>query len=516
MSKYIVWHCHDRTGSTRDALSSIKDMVDKCAEHDMAFSCTNHGSIASWVELDNTCKEKKIKPIFGNEIYLNKNRDRIFEIRTKLKDKKLDVDERRILTMEKEDLQKNNHLLVVAKNQHGWHNLCELSNQAYVKGFYRFPLCTYEELFNLPKENDSRGIIVSSACLASPLNQFLLKEKFNEAEEWVKMMKEEFDKDFYLEVQAVNMDEQRFVNKKIIEYSKKFKIPAIIANDSHYINDSYSLAHERFLLLQGKQKVSDIGIKQYKITYEDKQGKRKRKKVDLDAEFKKDHPAKKLKVGDIIGSDKIIDIEKVNKVWMIEADDLSFKTEKEIREKVKQQHPELNDNIEELINTNKSIYDIIEEIHIDEKIKLPKIKDSDKLLNEKVVDGMKIKNMTDKKSIERVKYELGIIKKNGFAEYFLVLSDFMEYARKINVPLGNGRGSVVGSLVAYLLGIHFMNPFEWDFEFERFMAPEFGSSKLEIILDNGKKKILKEDDEVELKNGTIKKAKYLTEGDDIK
>ena len=72
MSKYIVWHCHDRTGSTRDALSSIKDMVDKCAEHDMAFSCTNHGSIASWVELDNTCKEKKIKPIFGNEIYLIK------------------------------------------------------------------------------------------------------------------------------------------------------------------------------------------------------------------------------------------------------------------------------------------------------------------------------------------------------------------------------------------------------------------------------------------------------------
>ena len=485
MGKYVSWHNHCRSGSLRDALSPVKELVEKSKNNDMAFAITDHGSIAAWIEIYDECKKNNVKPILGNEIYIHPNRKRFFELNELLSDKKLDADTKRELEIEKEEMGRYNHLVVVAKNHHGFHNLIDLSNQGYINGYYRFPLNSYEELLDLPKKDDSRGLLISSACLGSPLSQFILKEQFENAENWIKFMQENFGSDFYLEVQAVNMDEQRLVNTKIMEYAKKFKIPTILANDSHYPTDDYAKAHERFLLLQGEQKVSDIGKKQWRIIYEDvKTGKRKRKKIDLGEDFKKNLKVDDLVVGQTYktstGEDKIIKKELVDKVWLIEADDLSFKTEEEIRNKVIKEHPELKKDLETLVATNYSLYDLIEEIKIDTTNKLPKFENSYEQLLEKVAAGVKRHRIMSKPNktvyLKRIQEELLVINKNGFNEYFLILADLFEYIHNNGIARGCGRGSSVGSLVAMLLGITVVDPLEWDLQFERFLSADMGGA----------------------------------------
>jgi DNA polymerase-3 subunit alpha len=481
MSKYLSWHNHCNVGSLRDSLSPVKELVNRCKENDMAFAITDHGSISAWIEIYNQCKKAGVKPILGNEIYIHQNRKRLFELRDLLLDKELDADTKRELEIEKEEVGRYNHLVVVTKNQHGFQNLIDLSNQAYVNGYYRFPLNSYEELINLPKKDGSRGLLISSACLGSPLSQFIISEKFEDAENWIKFMQETFGSDFYLEVQAVNMDIQRTVNEKIMEYSKKFGISAILANDSHYPTDEYSKAHERFLLLQGEQKVSDIGKKQWRITYEDvKTGKRKRKKVDLEGEFKKGLLASDLVEGETYAKEKIFKKELVDKVWLIEADDLSFKTEAEIRTKVKKEHPELKKELENLIKTNYSLYDQIDEIQIDTTNKLPKFDNSNEELLRRVTAGIKKHGIMSKLNkaeyLKRVNEELSVINKNGFNEYFIILADLFEYIHENKIARGCGRGSSVGSLIAMLLDITMIDPLEWGLPFERFLSAEMGGA----------------------------------------
>jgi len=538
MSKYVAWHVHT-IGSTRDGLLKVSDLVNKCKENNMVSTVTDHGSISSWIEYYNACKKAGIKPVFGNEIYIHPHRERLFEIRKELENKNIDPDKKRRLTIEKEEKARYNHIVVVAKNKHGFHNLIELSNEAYLNGFYRFPLSSYNTLFNLPKDkNGDRGLLVSSACLASPLSQYILKGKLDEAKDWIKMMKEEFQDNFYLEVQAVNMDEQRLVNKEILNFSKTMKVPTLLANDAHYLNDDYAKAHERFLLLQGKEKVADIGKKVWRIKWEMNTGEVKRKKYDAEdteAEWLNGIKISEINKGDVIvlkktkdkknkgqeiikESAKIVEKELVNKVWLIEADDLSLKDEKGIREKVKGQHPEIT-NVDEIVETNYKIYDKIESIDLETESKLPKIPESYENLVKRT--GKELANFLKKNKvkaqdyIDRLKYELEVIHKFGFEEYFLILADLFDYGKGKGISFGAGRGSAAGSLVAFLLGIHRVDPILWNMQFERFLSPNMGSEEIVCEDSDGKIKTFHEDSIVKLKNGKSKKAKELVEGDEI-
>lgn len=538
MSKYVSWHVHS-VASARDGLLKIEDLVRKCKDNDMVSSITDHGSIAGWISYHNHCKKAGIKPVFGNEIYIHPHRERLFEIRKELEDKNIDPEKKRRLQIEKEEKAKYNHIVVVAKNKHGFHNLIELSNEAYLNGFYRFPLSSYKTLFNLPKDKSGdRGLIVSSACLASPLSQYILKDKMEEAKDWILMMHEEFQKNFYLEIQAVNMDEQRLVNKAILNFSKTLKIPTLLANDAHYLSDEYAKAHERFLLLQGKEKVADIGKKVWRIKWEMNTGEVKRKKYDAEdpdvewmngikiSEINKDDTIVLKKIKDkankgqeiIKESAKILEKDLVNKVWLIEADDLSFKTEKEIRAKVALQHPEIT-NVDEIIDVNYSIYDKIENIELDGESKLPKIPESyDNLVKKTgkaLATFLKTNKVDYKVYIARLKYELEVIHKFGFEEYFLILADVFDYGKSKGISFGAGRGSAAGSLVAFLLGIHRVDPILWNMQFERFLSPVMGSEEIVCEDSDGKIKTFHEDALVKLKSGKSKKAKLLVEGDEI-
>ena len=205
MSKFLSIHNHSRQGSLRDGLSDIHELVKISKERDMAFAITEHGSVGSWVQYNIACKKHGVKPVFGNEIYINRKRDRMFEVRAQLKRLKemnknsLSKEEKanlthevRQLSLEFDEIKKPRHLVVIAKNQHGLHNLLELSNVAYLKGFYNKPTNCYEEIFDLPKDkNGDRGIIVTSACLASDSSQYILAGKNGDAEDWAQLMREE-------------------------------------------------------------------------------------------------------------------------------------------------------------------------------------------------------------------------------------------------------------------------------------------------------------------------------------
>ena len=526
---FLSIHTHS-TGSLRDGLERIEDMCRVSSKNNMSFAITEHGSLATMVELYKHSKKHGIKFVPGNEIYINKNRTRMFYIRDKIKElkKKTANDKKEKETLERqlkdlsyefEEIRKYNHLIVIAKNQFGLKNLFRLNNFANLNGFYNKPTNNHEELLSLPRDkNGDRGLIITSACLASESSRFLLRDEQQSAIEYCKMMREEFGSDFYLELQMNEMWEQKKVNEGLIEIHKELKIPLTIGTDAHYLNSTYSEAHQIFLLIQGDQKISDVGKKQWRIEYE-KGGLIQRKKVDLDGEFHGSKP-EALKSGDIINKTITIrKVEQVDKVWMIESADLTFKTEDQIR-KVAKGHAYLKKYIDDCIENNKDIYEKIEEIKLDKEIKLPFTEDDYPVLKKKCATALKEKGLANTTYLERLKYELDIIEKSGFAGYFLILEDIFNYARDNGIVIGPGRGSVGSCLVAYLLDLSRVNPVEYEFDFARFMTPERADSgkRIKITLSDGSEKIFKEFDRVEvLRNGEQKKikAKEILDTDEI-
>jgi DNA polymerase-3 subunit alpha len=534
---FLSHHTHDNIGSIRDCTASVEEMFKICSKNNMSFSSTNHGYAASFAEIYKQSKKYNVKPVFGVEFYLSQKRDRLFFIRSKLEElkniktnvkeekEKID-DEIRVLNIEFEEIKKYNHICVIAKNLHGYRNLIELHNIATLTSFYHKPLLSLKDLFNCEKDKaGDRGLVVTSACLGGVIPQNFLKGKDAHAEEHALIMKEEFRDNWFLEVQAHELQEQREVNRKIISLSKKVNVPLIIGTDSHYISPEYSRSHEIFLLLQGEQKVSDIGKKVFRITYETPRGETKRKKLDPSEEWngvlcsslKEGDTFYKKKISKDKWDAKIKKIEEVNKVWMIESADLSFKTESQLRTHLRK-FDELSEIENDLIESNKDVYEKIENFDWDNDLKLPIIDKANDILFDECVSSLKSKGLYNKTEyIEIFKMEFSVIKSGGLSSYFLILKDIIDFAKSRRIPVGPARGSSGASLIVYLLGITRIDPLLWDFNFERFLNTKKISSDSERIriTKDGIDIDLRPNEEVKLKNGIIKKAKDLKIGDEI-
>lgn len=457
----------------------------------MSFVLSDHGSLGGWSEYDNYCKQYEIKKVFGNEVYISEQRERMFFVRDEIKRLKSKstasftkeeilkkANEVRKLSYEFEDLRSYNHLVIIVKSQHGLHNLIKLSNEAAFN-FYKKPINTYEEIFSLPKdENGDRGIIVTTACLAGSLSRRLMADKYEQAKDWVVMMNEQLGKgNFYLEVQPNEMKIQKEVNKGIIQISKDTKIPIIVGTDSHYINKSFSKLHKLFLLIQGKEKEKNIGKKKWWFKYENKKGEIQRKKVDK-GQLLFGKNSDEIEINEKIKDVIILDKKEIDAVWLIEAEDLSFKTEEQTRKVIKK-HNELKPIENELIKNNKLIYDLIDDnISLNKLLKLPIFENAKNILKLKCVKGLiKIKRATNKKYLNRLKFELEMIGKGNLESYFLILEDVFNFAKKRYIPIGPSRGSAASSLVLYILGVTRINPFDQRFpqdlfKFERFLNVE--------------------------------------------
>lgn len=304
------------------------------------------------------------------------------------------------------------HLILLAKDYQGYRNLMELSSRGYIEGFYYKPRIDKELL-----KQYSKGLICSSACLKGEIAQTILKGKTDQAKPIIEEYSSFFDKgDFYLEIMDHGIPEQDFVNRKIIELSREMNIPLIATNDAHYLRNEDAYVHDVLLCVQ-------TGCTQN------------------------------------------------------EPNRLRFQTN-EFYVKSPDQMAQLFANYPQALKNTMEIAEKCN-LKIDFTQKLlphyhaPENYTSDKYLDYLCGEGLKKRYKSlDNNILDRLKYELAMIKQMGFVDYFLVVWDFIHYAKEKGIPVGPGRGSAAGSIVAYLLGITDIDPLKYDLIFERFLNPE--------------------------------------------
>ncbi|MAF13391.1 MAG: DNA polymerase III subunit alpha [Parcubacteria group bacterium] len=306
------------------------------------------------------------------------------------------------------------HLILLARNEVGYKNLIKLTTIAHLDGFYYKPRVDFALL-----EKYSEGLICSSACLQGEISKNILNNDDKGAEETAKRYLKIFGEgNYYLEVQEhPSIGNQGIANQKIIELGKKLSIPVITTNDVHYLNADDDNAQDVLLCIQTKKILSDTDRMSY------------------------------------IG------------------EDFSMKSPDQVREEWKD-HPEF------LSNTLKLAEKCNVELELGKTLlptfEVPKNTTDIDYLKEMCQQGLK-QRYGDKITPEikkRLEYELGIIAKTGFASYFLIVADFINWAKSQNIVVGPGRGSAAGSLVAYLTSITNIDPLKYDLIFERFLNPE--------------------------------------------
>jgi len=304
------------------------------------------------------------------------------------------------------------HLILLVKNKTGYRNLIQLVTKSFLEGFYYKPRIDKEILAEF-----SEGLIGLSACLKGEIPRLILQNNFTEAQELALSYQEIFGKgNFYLELQNNTMPEQLKVNQELIKLSRSLQIPLVATNDVHYLNKEDFEAHDILLCIQTATNLDDPDRMKFST------------------------------------------------------DEFYFNTPEEMK-----QH--FADIPEALENTLRIAEDCNLEIdfrnaHLPD-FNLPgNISDNDylkQLCYEGALNKFKVMENEIK---ERLDYELSVIKKMGFATYFLIVWDFVDYARKHDILVGPGRGSAAGSLVAYCLNITNINPLDYDLLFERFLNPE--------------------------------------------
>lgn len=305
------------------------------------------------------------------------------------------------------------HLILLCKNETGYKNLMKLVTLAHLEGFYYKPRIDIEIL-----RQYSEGLIATSACLDGEIPQLLVQNQEKKAEEKARQFQEIFGKDFYLEVQYhPKLEHQDEVNKKLIRLSRKLGIPLVATNDIHYVNPEDAEAQDALLAVQTQKTIADK-----------------------------------------------------NRLTMIESPDFYLRSQEEMIEAF----AELPEAIE---NTRKIAKACNLEIPIGRWIlpnyPLPEGETAEEHLKKLVWERVKDRFPKLTEEIKRrLDYELEVICKKGFATYFLIVQDFVNWAKKQKIRVGPGRGSAAGSLVSYVLRITSIDPLRHNLPFERFLNPQ--------------------------------------------
>ena len=305
------------------------------------------------------------------------------------------------------------HLILLAKNNEGYKNLAKLVSLGYVDGYYYKPRIDKEIL-----EKYHEGLICCSACLGGEIAQSILKDDLAKAEEIALWHKNIFGEDYYLEVQSNTLREQILVNQKLVELARKLNIPLVATNDSHYLKKEDYYNHEVLLCIQTGKRMTD----------EDR--------------------------------------------MKFQTNDFYIKSPEEMKEFFKNIPEALENTVKiaekcnvdfEFGHTILPNYDVPEEFetHYD-YIK--------KLCDDGILSRYG-ENPT-KEILDRAEYELSVIKKMGYVDYFLIVWDYINWAKSQGIPVGPGRGSGAGSIVAYAIGITDIDPIKYNLIFERFLNPE--------------------------------------------
>ena len=312
-----------------------------------------------------------------------------------------------------EKTQKNReygHLILIAKNGTGYRNLMKLCSIGFLEGYYYKPRIDYDTLAEYHE-----GIICTSACIAGDIPQLLLQGRTEDAVALALRLKEIFGDDFYLELQDHGINEEKMVIPLLISMAREHDIKLIATNDSHYVNKEDARAQDILMSLQMGRTLEDGG-------------------------------------------------------GLFETDEFYIKSTEEM-EQLFSYVPDAISNTVEI--ADKCDIEIVQGIHLMPRYELPEGYDNTGYLRKLVEDGMKMRYGEGYvKFLDRMDYELNTINNMGFTDYFLIVWDYVKYARDHKIMVGPGRGSAAGSIVAYALQITDIDPMEYNLLFERFLNPE--------------------------------------------
>ncbi len=420
MSSFTHLHVHTQY-SILDGASGTKALMKRAGELGMtAVAITDHGNMFGVKEFHDNAKKAGIKAIIGCETYVARGS---MDNRTSPEDRSGD------------------HLILLAKNSEGYHNLIKLISQAWLRGFYYKPRIDKELL-----KKYSGGIIASSACIAGEIAQEVLAGNMHKAEEALLSYKEIFGDDFYLEIQRhetsdPNADNTVFpLQQRVVaaykELARKFDVKIIATNDVHFVKKEEAEAHDRLICINTGSDVDDP--KRLRYTKEE-----------------------------------------------------YLKSEEEMLAIFK--------DVPEAVYNTAEIAEKVESYSLESPPIMPdfaippEFKDLNEYLRFRTYEGAKMRwGEMNEEQKTRIDFELSVIEGMGFPGYFLIVQDFLDAARNMGVWVGPGRGSAAGSAVAYCLRITDVDPIKYNLLFERFLNPDrISMPDIDIDFDeDGRERVL--------------------------
>ena len=421
MSKFSHLHTHTQF-SLLDGAASIQSLYKKAIKDGMpALAITDHGNmfgafefVAEAYKHKNEDGTLKVKPVVGCEFYVVKDRFR--------------------KTFTKEQRDERYHQILLAKNKQGYQNLIKLTSLGYTEGLYsKYPRVDKELILKYHE-----GLIATTCCIGAYVPQTILHESEEQAEQEFKWWLDLFGEDYFIELQRHNIPEQQKINQVLLGFAKKFGVPVIATNDSHYTDREDANAHDILLCINTGEKQATPGY------------------------------------DDIVNDD----LNTKNRRFKFPNDQFYFKTTEEMKS--------LFSDIPESIDNTNMIVDRVEVLNLKKDILLPAFPipkefqihndsnlDQWEYLKYLTYEGAKLRYADlNEEIMERLDFELFTIKTMGFAGYFLIVSDFIKAGRDMGVFIGPGRGSAAGSVVAYCIGITNIDPIKYKLLFERFLNPD--------------------------------------------
>ena len=402
-SKFVHLHVHSDY-SLLDGASKIDTLVAHAKELNMkALAITDHGNMFGVLNFEKLCHKNEINPICGEEFYMAEGSRK----------------EHTPLPYSRNGKNKYSyHLILIAKNQKGYENLCWLSSLAYTEGMYYNPRIDWELL-----QRYHEGLICLSACVQGEIPQALLHGDTERAYETARKYKELFGRDhYYIELQDHGLEDQKEVAPKLIKLARDLDIPLVVTNDIHYSRKEDAEAQDVLVCIGTKKSLKDTNRMHFQ------------------------------------GSE-----------WYM-------KTESEMASLFPQCPDAIENTLKIASMCDLTIYQYSIQALKDTLpvYQIPKeYVSQDAFMLHIVEDGLRkrYKELT-KEIIDRAMYELGIIFNMGFSGYFLIVWEFINWSKQNNIPIGPGRGSGAGSLVAYAMTITDIDPFRYKLIFERFLNPE--------------------------------------------
>ncbi len=396
MSDFIHLHCHTEY-SLLDGAIRLGDLCARAKDYGMnACAITDHGNMFGAAQFQKTCAEYGIKPIFGCEVYMCQNRF----------DTTSDMARRRY------------HLILLARNADGYHNLVKIVSAGWQEGFFYKPRVDWEVL-----KNHAKGITCLSACLQGEVPQAILSGHMDIAREMVSCYSKLFDGHYYLELQHNGLEEQRIVNDKLLELAETEGIPVVATNDCHYLNADDVEAHDVLLCIGTGSKLSDT------------------------------------------------------KRFKFRTDELYYKSPEQMSREFSFAPEALENTVRIAEECN---FSMTFGKHFFPQYALPAGASIESEFCRLAEEGLERRfrehpapETLDKDVYrKRLKYEIDVILSMGFPDYFLIVQEFINWAKNNGVPTGPGRGSAAGSLVAWSMRITNLDPLPYNLLFERFLNNE--------------------------------------------